>query len=34
MRLNTAGLFNLRGADIVYNPVFFSYAVVTHNDVQ
>ncbi|TIC56010.1 Creatinase/aminopeptidase [Wallemia mellicola] len=25
----TAWLFNLRGTDIVYNPLFFSYAVVT-----
>lgn len=25
----TAWLFNLRGSDIVYNPLFFSYAVVT-----
>jgi Xaa-Pro aminopeptidase len=24
-----AWLFNLRGSDIIYNPVFFSYAVVT-----
>lgn len=26
-----AWLFNLRGSDIPYNPVFFSYAVVTHD---
>ncbi|EIW74358.1 Creatinase aminopeptidase [Coniophora puteana RWD-64-598 SS2] len=26
-----AWLFNLRGADIDYNPVFFAYAVVTHD---
>ncbi|KAK2465569.1 hypothetical protein APHAL10511_002461 [Amanita phalloides] len=26
-----AWLFNLRGTDIDYNPVFFSYAVVTHD---
>ncbi|KAL8615725.1 hypothetical protein ACOMHN_007478 [Nucella lapillus] len=26
--------FNLRGADIIYNPVFISYAVVTQNDVH
>lgn len=26
-----AWLFNLRGADIPYNPVFFSYAAVTHD---
>lgn len=28
-----AWLFNLRGNDIPYNPVFFSYAVVTATDV-
>lgn len=28
-----AWLFNLRGSDIPYNPVFFSYAVVTPDDV-
>ncbi|KAK8004324.1 hypothetical protein PG989_004043 [Apiospora arundinis] len=27
-----AWLFNLRGSDIPYNPVFFSYAVVTPDD--
>lgn len=27
-----AWLFNLRGSDIPYNPVFFSYAVVTPTD--
>ncbi|GAB1320092.1 putative Xaa-Pro aminopeptidase P [Madurella fahalii] len=26
-----AWLFNLRGSDITYNPVFFSYAIVTHD---
>lgn len=26
-------LFNLRGSDIEYNPVFFSYAMVTESDV-
>lgn len=25
----SAGLFNLRGSDIEFNPVFFAYAVVT-----
>jgi len=29
-----AWLFNLRGSDIDYNPVFFSYAVVTVNSVE
>lgn len=28
-----AWLFNLRGSDINYNPVFFSYAVVTMDNV-
>jgi len=27
-----AWLFNLRGSDILYNPVFFSYAIVTQDD--
>lgn len=26
-------LFNLRGGDISHNPVFFSYAIITDNDV-
>ncbi|KAL7644548.1 UNVERIFIED_CONTAM: hypothetical protein RMT77_004084 [Armadillidium vulgare] len=25
--------FNLRGSDIVYNPVFFSYSIITQTDV-
>ncbi|KAK7498449.1 hypothetical protein BaRGS_00010403 [Batillaria attramentaria] len=29
-----AWLFNLRGADIIFNPVFFSYAVVTTSEVH
>jgi len=29
-----AWLFNLRGSDIAYNPVFFSYAIVTMDDVK
>ncbi|CAD5209001.1 unnamed protein product [Bursaphelenchus xylophilus] len=28
-----AWLFNLRGADIPFNPCFFAYAYVTHDDV-
>lgn len=28
-----AGLFNLRGSDIDYNPVFYSYALVTLDEV-
>lgn len=27
------GLLNLRGSDITFNPVFFSYVIVTHTDV-
>lgn len=27
------GLLNLRGSDIQYNPVFYSYVIVTHTDV-
>jgi Xaa-Pro aminopeptidase len=26
-----AWLFNLRGSDVEYNPVFFAYAIVTHD---
>ncbi|EPS95616.1 hypothetical protein FOMPIDRAFT_1025722 [Fomitopsis schrenkii] len=29
-----AWLFNLRGSDIDYNPVFFAYAVLTHEKAQ
>jgi len=29
-----AWLFNLRGSDIDYNPVFFAYAIVTLSDVR
>ncbi|KAG5518749.1 hypothetical protein PMAC_002718 [Pneumocystis sp. 'macacae'] len=28
-----AWLFNLRGTDIPYNPVFFAYALIMHNEV-
>lgn len=28
------GLYNLRGSDIPYNPVFFSYAIVTLSDAR
>lgn len=28
------GLLNLRGSDISYNPVFYSYVIVTHTDVH
>jgi len=27
------GLFNLRGSDVVYNPVFFAYALITLDEV-
>ncbi|XP_005310962.1 xaa-Pro aminopeptidase 2 isoform X1 [Chrysemys picta bellii] len=30
----TAWLFNLRGDDISYNPVFFSYALLTTSDIS
>jgi len=29
-----SGLLNLRGSDITYNPVFYSYVIVTHTDVH
>jgi len=29
----TVGLFNLRGSDVVYNPVFFAYAMITQDEV-
>ncbi|ODQ66039.1 Creatinase/aminopeptidase [Nadsonia fulvescens var. elongata DSM 6958] len=29
-----AWLFNLRGSDIPYNPVFFAYALITDNEVK
>ena len=28
------GLFNLRGSDVSYNPVFFSYAIVTQSEAR
>lgn len=28
------GLFNIRGADIDYNPVVMSYAIVTTHDIR
>src|SRR3954468_24001930 len=30
---NPAGLFNLRGSDIPYNPVFFSISLITPDSV-
>ena len=30
---DVAWLLNLRGSDIAYNPVFFSYAAVTEEEV-
>ena len=32
--ISIVGLFNLRGSDIDFNPVFFSYAIVTTDDVR
>lgn len=29
----TAYLFNLRGSDIEFNPVFFAYTVLTHQNI-
>lgn len=29
-----AWLFNLRGSDVVYNPVFFAYALITQDEVN
>ena len=29
----SVGLFNLRGSDVVYNPVFFAYAMITQDEV-
>jgi hypothetical protein len=31
--LSATGLFNLRGSDIIYNPVFMAYAIVTDKNV-
>nr|CAG8643857.1 6465_t:CDS:10 [Entrophospora candida] len=28
-----AWLFNLRGSDVLYNPIFFAYSLVTKNDI-
>lgn len=28
------GLFNLRGSDVEYNPVFFAYAIITMDNVR
>lgn len=32
--LETAWLFNLRGRDIAYNPVFFAYTLISNDDVR
>lgn len=29
-----SGLFNLRGSDVEYNPVFFAYAVIGMNTIR
>ena len=31
---SVVGLYNLRGSDVEYNPVFFSYAIVTLTDAR
>ena len=28
------GLFNLRGSDVIYNPVFFAYALIRQDEVK
>lgn len=28
------GLFNLRGSDVTFNPVFFAYAIITQDEVR
>lgn len=28
------GLFNMRGSDVNFNPVFFAYAIITLEDVR
>ena len=28
------GLYNLRGSDVPYNPVFFAYAIITKDDAR
>lgn len=28
------GLFNLRGSDVIFNPVFFAYAIITQDEVR
>uniref|UniRef100_A0A674EBW3 Xaa-Pro aminopeptidase 1 n=1 Tax=Salmo trutta TaxID=8032 RepID=A0A674EBW3_SALTR len=33
-RIHQTGLFNLRGSDIEYNPVFFAYAIVGMNTIR
>ena len=34
LSLSVVGLYNLRGSDVEYNPVFFSYAIVTLTDAR
>jgi Xaa-Pro aminopeptidase len=31
--LKKLGLFNLRGSDVEFNPVFFAYTLVTKDDI-
>lgn len=28
------GLFNLRGSDVTFNPVFFAYTIITQDEVR
>ncbi|HHW95260.1 MAG TPA: M24 family metallopeptidase, partial [Mogibacterium sp.] len=32
--METAWLFNLRGSDVAYTPVFFGYTLLSHDDVR
>ena len=34
IKIFPAGLYNLRGSDIDYNPLFFSYALITMDYVK
>lgn len=30
----SSGLFNLRGSDVTFNPVFFAYVIITQDEVR
>lgn len=34
VNVKIVGLFNMRGSDVDYNPVFFSYAIITPDDIR